>query len=111
MAEPEKSGVGRIRGEGFSGAAFCLEVRDGGIVSLKRTPRPKVTPNRRPPPRAGRAMIPTYPARPWPSRDTYSVPGTRSKSASPSAACVDPIKRFLGCLAHGLVWILGGRCA
>jgi hypothetical protein len=36
MAEPEKSGVERARGESFSGAAFCLEVRDGGIVSLKR---------------------------------------------------------------------------
>jgi hypothetical protein len=50
MAEPEESGAGRIRGESFSGAALCLEVRDGGIVSLKRPPRPKVTPKRRNPP-------------------------------------------------------------
>ena len=50
MAEPEESGVGRIRGESFSGAAFCLEVCDGGSVSLKRPACAKVTPKRRNPP-------------------------------------------------------------
>jgi len=50
MAEPEESGVERARGESFSGAAFCLEVCDGGSVSLKRPACAKVTPKRRNPP-------------------------------------------------------------
>jgi hypothetical protein len=37
MAEPEKPGKERPRGEPFSSAVFTMEVHDGGIVSLKRS--------------------------------------------------------------------------